>query len=120
MRKFVVAAVAAVVVGLGTAGNADAQLVYGYNNTFGGAYNSGGTFVTPGAIQQFNSSYSPFTGAVQRQVQYADVFGNRYGQAYGVSPFGYNRFSTGFYQPNPFYNPFGGYNYGFYNRRFPW
>lgn len=116
MKRFVVAAVAAVAVGLGTAGTAGAQIVYGYNNTYGGAYNVGRTFVTPGAYQTFNSYYSPFTGNLQRQVLYSDIFGNSYGRALGYSPFTGGGYNYGFYRPNPYLNPFGGYNYGFYRR----
>ncbi|MBA4065565.1 MAG: hypothetical protein C0501_17995 [Isosphaera sp.] len=120
MRKFVVAAVAAVAVGLGTAGTADAQLVYGYTGPAGNGFVNNRALVTPGTFQTYNSFASPFYGTFQKQATYSDIFGNAAGRAYGFNPYTGQSYSYGFYRPNPFFNPYGGYNYGFYGRRFPW
>ena len=116
MKRFIVAAALAAVIGLGTASTADAQYVQRYYTiTPGGgvAVNTG--VYGLGAYQTYNSYYTPF--GVRERTYYTDVFGNSYGQSYGYNAwtgYGYNR---GFYQPNPFVNPYGGYNYNFYGRR---
>jgi len=115
MTRFLVAAALAAVVGAGTAGKADAQIVYGYNVPNAGGISSGGTVLVPGGYQTYNNYYSPFTGTVQRQTYYADVFGNTAGRASAYNPW-LGGYRTGYYQPNPYVNPFGGYNYGFYRR----
>jgi len=111
MTRFVVAAVLTVGLWAGTPGKADAQIVYGYSVPANGGIMSGGTVYGPGAAKTFQNYYSPFTGAVQRQSYYSDVFGNSYGRSYGYNPMTGMGYRTGFY--NPGYNTWGGYgNYG--------
>ncbi len=119
MKRFVVAAALAVALGLGSAGTADAQIVYGYTVPAPGGIVRGGTVIGPGAAKNFQSYYSPFTGTVQRQVQYADVFGRSYGSSYGYNPWTGGAYNTGYFNPgfNPGLNP--GFYPGFYPTRFP-
>jgi len=117
MKRFVIAAALAAVIGLGSASTASAQLVYGYSVPNAGGIVNGTTVVTPGAYQTYNSYYSPFTGVMQRQTYYTDVLGNSYGRSSAYNPYLNLGYRSGFYQPSPYINPYGGYNYGFYNRR---
>jgi len=116
MKRFIIAAALAVVIGLGTVSTADAQYVQNY-----GLVTPRGVVGTTdvygfGAFQRYQTYRSPFVGTVNQRMYYTDVFGNTYGQAYGYNNwagFGYNR---GFYQPSPLVNPYGGYYYNFYRR----
>ena len=113
MKRFIVAA--AVVLGLGftSAQTADAQIVYGYRAPgYGGIY-SGGTAYVPGATQGYNSFYSPYTGTVQNQAYYTNMFGQTYTRGYGYNPWTGLGYNYGYYQPNWFAPVYGGYNYGF-------
>jgi hypothetical protein len=116
MKRFIVAAALAAVIGLGTASTADAQYVQrNYAITPGGGVVVNTGVYGLGAYQTYNSYYSPF--GVRERTYYTDVLGNRYGRSYGYNAWnglGYNR---GFYQPSPFVNPYGGYSYNFYGRR---
>jgi hypothetical protein len=121
MKRFVVAAALAVALGLGYSGKADAQIVYGYTVPNAGGVVSGGTVLVPGGYQTFNNYYSPFTGVVTRQVYGQDVFGQSFGRSSGYNSFTGMGYRSGFYQPNAFVNPFGGYNYNnVYSRRWGW
>ena len=62
MTRFVIAAAAAVGFGLGSAGTADAQIVYGYNVPAGGGIMTGGTAYNGLGYQSFQKFYSPWTG----------------------------------------------------------
>jgi hypothetical protein len=116
MKRFVVAAAVAVALGLGTASKADAQIVYSYNVPNAGGVVTGGTVLTPGGYKTFSNYYSPFTGVVQRQVYGSNIFGQSFGRSYGYNPWTGIRYGSGFYQPNYYAYPFGGYNYNFYRR----
>ena len=118
MTRFLIAAVAAVALGLVSADKADAQIVYGYNVPRGGGVVSGATVLAPGGYQTYNSYFSPFTGVMYNQTYYTDVFGQRYGRAYGYNPWTGLSYQQGFYQPNYYAFPYGGYsNYSFFR---PW
>src|SRR5437870_1627340 len=112
MKRFVLAAALAVAFGLWSADKASAQIVYSYNVPNAGGVVSGGTILTPGGYKTIDNYYSPFTGVMQRQVYGTDVFGQSYGRSYGYNPWTGWGYKTGFYQPNPYLNPFGGYSYG--------
>jgi hypothetical protein len=74
MKRMIVAA--AVVVGLGTAGVANAQIVYGYSFPVNGGIETSGTSFSPFGAQTFTNFYSPFTGNIG---QTSGVFGNAFG-----------------------------------------
>jgi len=120
VNKFFVAATLAVAFGFGTADKADAQIVYGYSAPVGGGVYSTGTIYNNfgTAYKSYESFYSPFTGIAQKQVYGADVFGNSFGRSSGYNNFTGQSYRGGFYQPNPYVNPFGGTNYGSFNNGF--
>jgi hypothetical protein len=116
MKRFAIGAVLAAAVAFGTSGIASAQYVTGYTViTPNGSVVTNKQVVTFGGVKQFNSVVSPF--GVQKQAFYGDVFGNSFGRASGFNTFNGFGYNTGFYRPGPFVPAFGGYNYGFYGRR---
>jgi hypothetical protein len=129
MNRFLVAAACAAVLGLGSAAQAHAQIVYGYTvPTYGGVETVGSAYSPFGGQLTFSNFYSPFTGANYTQTSaYAPGFsGGYYTQAYGYNPFtGYGYAYRGGVSnvalspvTNPFtayYNPFTGVTY--YRRR---
>ena len=116
MKRFAIAAALAAVLGLGTAGTADAQYVQRYTTITpnGGLYTTNQVYSPFGAYQTQNTYVSPY-GAVRRSAYYGDVFGNTAGQAYGFNPKTGLMYNRGFVA-NPYVYPYGGYNYGFYRR----
>jgi len=117
MKRFAIAAALATVLGLGTAATADAQYIYQYNTiTPNGGVATSRQLYNLGMYQSYNTYVSPF-GTVRERGYYTDVLGNAYGVSNGYNAWnglGYNR---GYYQPSPFVNPYGGYSYNFYGRR---
>ena len=116
MKRFAIAAALATVIGLGTAGTADAQYYYRYGFTPNGGFATSQQYYGFGQYRTYNTYSSPY-GGFRQQSYYGDVFGNRTGRAYGYSPFygGYNRGYN--YAAPSFYNPYGaGYGYNFYRR----
>jgi len=115
MKRFFAAATLAAVLGLGTASTADAQYINQYRSiTPNGGLVIGNNYSNGFAAQSNRTYYSPY-GGVRQQAFYGDAFGNRAGQQTGFSPY-YGNYNRGFYQPNPYVNPFGGYNYNYYRR----
>ena len=114
MKRFAIAAALAVALGLGTSGKADAQIVYGYSVPNAGGVSTGGTVMAPGGwgYKTFNNYYSPFTGTMMGQSYYTDVFGQSMTRSYAYNGFTGMGYRTGFYQPNYYAAPFGGYSYG--------
>jgi len=122
MKRFVIAAAAAVALGLGSSSRADAQIVYGYSSGYvpqaGGVVTSA-TYGWPGlSAQNTTTYYSPFFGLYQRQTNYMDVLGNNYSRMNTYNQYLNLGYRTGYYQPSPMYNPYGLYNYygGYYRR----
>jgi len=113
MKRFVIAAAVAVSLGFVSTEKADAQIVYGYRAPAGGGIVTNRAAYVPGAYQTYNSYYSPFTGVVQKQAYYSDMFGQTYTRGYGYNPWTGLGYNYQFYQPNYFTPSFGGYNYGF-------
>ena len=117
MKRFAIATVLAAVVGLATAGSANAQYVIQNSQVTP----NGGVVVTNqlynlGTYQSYSSYISPW-GAVGQSAYYTDIFGNSVGRAAGYNTWNGNFYNRGFYQPSPFVAPFGGgYNYNFYRR----
>ncbi len=115
MTRFFVAATLAAVLGLGTAGTADAQYINQYRGiTPNGGFVVGNNYSNGFAAQSNRIYYSPY-GGVRQQTYYGDVFGNRAGQQRGFSPY-YGSYNRGFYQPSPYTYGVGSYNYNFYRR----
>jgi len=114
MKRFVVAAVAAVSLGLVSAGKADAQIVYSYNTVpTGNGFVSNRTVANPYFGTSTTTFYSPFTGVRQTQMSGYNAFGATYNRSFGSNPWAGMRYNTGsFVQPNLLW---GGYNYGMYN-----
>ncbi len=115
MKKFIVAAAVTVAISFGFSSPASAQIVYGYSPAAGGVVQSG-TVSGPFGYQSYNTVYSPWTGATVGNVTTANVFGQAYTRSFGYNPYTRLGYRTGYYQPNFYVNPFGGYNYGFYRR----
>jgi len=111
VKRFVVAAAAALTLGFASAGKADAQIVYGYSVPGNGGIYSNRTVLGVGATQTYNSFYSPWTGVMQNQMYGSNWLGQSYGRAYGYNPWNGLNYNYGFYQPN-FYMPYGGYSWG--------
>jgi hypothetical protein len=51
-----------------------------------------------------------------RQAYTANILGQAYMRNYAYNPWTGMGFRTGFYQPNYYAFPYGGYGYGFYRR----
>jgi hypothetical protein len=116
MKRFVIAAALAVVLGLGASGKASAQIVYGYSAPVPGGIATTGTVITPGGYQTFDRFTSPF--GVTGDVYGTNIFGQSFGRSYWFNPWSNLGYRTGFYQPNYFIWPNGGFTYGgFYRRR---
>jgi len=112
VKRFLATAAAALFLGLGSAGKADAQIVYGYNNVPGnGGYYSNRTVAGVGATQTYNSFYSPFTGTVRNQVTATNWLGQTYSQSSGYNPWSGVGYNSAFYRPNYYAPPMGGFNY---------
>jgi len=116
MTRFLGVAAVALALSFVSAGKADAQIVYGYSVPGGGGIMSGRSVVAPGAYQTYNSYYSPFTGVVQKQAYYTDVFGQSYGRSFGYNPWTGTGYNYGYYQPNYLFAPGLGYSYGYARR----
>lgn len=117
MKRFAIATVLAVVVGLAAAGTADAQYVIQYNRiTPNGGVVTTNQVYNLGTYQSYNTYVSPFGGVQRQSAYYTDIYGNSFGRAAGYNNWNGNFYNRGFYQPNPYINPFGGYNYNFYRR----
>lgn len=113
MKRFVIAAAVVFSLGFVSSEKADAQIVYGYTVPGGGGIYSNRSIYAPGAVQTYNSFYSPFNGTIVKQSYYSDMFGQTYSRGYAYNPWtglGYNYRA---YQPNWFVPPVGYYNYGF-------
>lgn len=142
MKRFLLAAALAVTFGMATSSKAHAQIVYGYSapvyggvqstgtvitpyggNTFTNYYSpftgnigqTAGTVVTPFGARTFSNYYSPFTGVIGQSYS-TNIFGAANTRFYGYNPYTGMRYGTGFYQPNTYVAPFGGYNYGWLRR----
>ncbi|MFO0823079.1 MAG: hypothetical protein U0792_08155 [Gemmataceae bacterium] len=113
MNRFAIAAAVALSLGFVTSGKADAQIVYGYTVPGAGGVYSNRSIYTPGAVQTYNSFYSPFTGTVLGQTYYSNMFGQTYSRGYGYNPYSGLGYNYGLYQPNWFVPPGGYYNYGY-------
>jgi hypothetical protein len=116
MKRFVIAAAFAVILGLGTSGKASAQIVYGYSAPVPGGVATTGTVVSPTGYTTFDRFYSPFNG-VTGDVYGTNIFGQSFGRSYAYNPWTNLGYRSGFYQPNYYAFPFGGYTYGGFYRR---
>ncbi len=117
MKRFAIAAALAIVFGLSAAGTADAQYIIQYNRLtpYGGVATTRQLY-NLGTFQSYNTYVSPW-GMMSQRYNYGDLYGNRFGVSNGFNAwngFGYNR---GFYRPNPFMNPYGGFSYNLYGPR---
>ena len=116
MTRFAITAALATILGLSLAGTADAQYTYQYGGfTPYGGYATTQQSYNFGRYQTYNTYVSPF-GMVNRQVLYGDAFGNRSGRASGYNAFNGYGHNSGFFRPG--FNPYGGYSYNFYGRRY--
>jgi hypothetical protein len=119
MKRFVTAAALAVVLSFAFAETANAQIVYGYSAPRGAGIVSGGTYLSPGLQQGYNSYYSPYSGMMMSQVYGRNFLGQAYGQTYAYNPWTGLNYNSGFYQPNYWVNPYGGYSWSTL-RRWGW
>jgi hypothetical protein len=119
MRSMILATVLA----LGFAGTASAQY-YGYNyktyNPATGSVISGRMTYTPYGAQNNYTYVNPVVGYAGQSARYADVFGNQLGQTVRVNPYTGLGYTSGYYNPgiyaNPYMNPYAGYRYRYFWR----
>src|SRR5262245_38481305 len=97
MNRFVIAAALAVSLSFAFDETANAQIVYGYSVPRGGGVMSGGTVLSPGVQQSFNTFYSPWTGAMTSQVYGSNFLGQAYGRTYAYNPWTGLNYNSGFY-----------------------
>jgi len=116
MKRFVLAAAVALSLGFASAGDAKAQIVYGYTAPSGTGYVTNRAMVMPGAYTMSSNFYSPWTGMMYRQAYTANILGQAYMRNNAFNPWTGMGFRTGFYQPNFYAFPYGGYSYGMYRR----
>jgi hypothetical protein len=116
MKRFIIAGILAIALSWGVSSTAVAQIVYGYTVPNAGGVVTGGTVLAPGGYRTFNNYFSPYTGVMSGQFYSTNVFGQAYGNSYGYNPWTGFSYRTGFYQPNFYIAPFGGYNYGYVRR----
>ena len=101
MKRFVVVAALAAALGLGTSGQADAQIVYNsYTVPNASGVVTGGTVLMPGGYRTFNNYYSPFTGVMAGQSYSTNVFGQAAVRNYGYHAFTGMGYRNGLVQPN--------------------
>jgi len=111
MKRFVIAAALATVLSFSFTETANAQIVYGYSVPRGGGVMSGGTYLSPGLQQGYQTYYSPFTGVMTSQVYGRNFLGEAYGRAYAYDPRTGLNYNRTVYQPNYYFNPYGGYSW---------
>jgi len=117
MKRFLVAAAVALGLGFASTGDAKAQIVYGYSVPQGNGIVTNRAMITPGSYQTSSSFYSPWTGTMLRQSYGTNVFGQAYMRNSAYNAFSGMGYRTGFYQPNYYAFPNGGYNYNYFGRR---
>jgi len=117
MKRFVVASAVALVIAFASASSAQAQIVYGYTAPANGGIVTNQMSVGPFGYQGYSKYYSPFTGVVQGQSYGTNIFGQSYGRSYGYNSFSGMGYRSGFYQPNYYAFPNGGYSYNYFGRR---
>lgn len=102
MKRFSFTIALALLLTIGFADRASAQIVYGYNtvNPYNGTVMMNRTVVTPFAVQSQSGYYNPYFGYGGQQMQYRNTWGTVYNRGYGVNPY------------------YGGYNYGYYTPGF--
>jgi hypothetical protein len=117
MKRFLTAAAVAVVLSFASATSANAQIVYGYSVPRGGGVMSGGTYLSPAMQQSYSTHYSPFTGVMTTQVYGQNFLGQAYGRTYAYNPWTGLNYNSGYYMPNYWMNPYGGYSWSTQRRR---
>jgi hypothetical protein len=117
MKAYILAAAVAVAT-LGFAGTADAQVGYNYRtyNPYTGSFINGGVVYTPFGAQNVRAFNNPYWGYSGQAATYQDPFGNTYGQMTKYNPFTGIGYTSGYYNPGLYGNPYLGYRYGYYYR----
>jgi hypothetical protein len=95
MKRFAIAAGLALVLAIGSASRADAQVVYGYGVTPTGTVRSNYTVVTPYSAQSAATYYNPYLGYGGQRYTYQNAMGAGISTGSGVSPY---------YGPYSYYN----------------
>lgn len=116
MKRVAITAAVVLSVGFLSAGTAGAQIVYGVSRPAGGGVYNSTTVLAPGGYQTYNSFFNPWSGVVQKQVYGSNWLGQTYGRSFGYNPWNGLSYNSGFFVPNYYVNPFGGYSYGFFRR----
>jgi hypothetical protein len=117
MKTYILAAVVAVAT-LGFVGTASAQVGYNYRsyNPYTGSFINGRMYYTPFGVQNVQAFNNPWWGYGGQSLAYQDPFGNTYGQVTKYNPFTGLGYTSGYYNPGLYGNPYLGYRYGFYFR----
>lgn len=115
MNRFVLAATLAAVGAIGSAGQAHAQYVYGYNtvNPYNGSLISNRGVYTPFGSQASSSYYNPYTGAAGQRYQYQNPYGTNVYRSSGYNPYYGRGYSNGSYYPGFGVSPYAGNFYRF-------
>lgn len=88
MNRILIAAGLALILTLGSADRADAQVMYGYGvNPYSGTVRSNYTAVTPYAAQSSSAYYNPYMGYGGQRYTYQNALGAGYTTGYGVNPY---------------------------------
>jgi len=118
MKASILTAAVAVAV-LGFAGTASAQ-GYGYNyrtyNPYTSSFINGQVQYTPFGTQNYRVINNPYYGYSGQAMTYQDPFGNTSGQVVKYNPFTGLGYTSGYYNPGLYGNPYLGYRYGYYFR----
>jgi hypothetical protein len=117
MKASILTAAVAVAV-LGFAGTASAQVGYNYRtyNPYTSSFINGQMVYTPFGAQNTRVFNNPYYGYSGRAATYQDPFGNTYGQVTKYNPFTGLGYTSGYYNPGLYGNPYLGYRYGYYFR----
>lgn len=88
MKRFAIAAGLAVVLAFGSAGKADAQVMYGYGtNPYTGTMRSNYAVVTPFSAQSSSTYFNPYMGYGGQRYTYQNSLGAGYTTGYGLNPY---------------------------------
>jgi hypothetical protein len=118
MKTYILAAAVAVAT-LGFAGTADAQVgAFNYRNynPYTGSFINGQLVYTPFGAQNIRMYNNPYFGYYGQAGVFQDPFGNVSGSTVRYNPFTGIGYTSGYYNPGLYGNPYLGYRYGFYFR----
>jgi hypothetical protein len=88
MKRLTIAFGLALILTLGSASRADAQVIYNYGvNPYSGTVRSNYSVVTPFSAQSSSGYYNPYMGYGGQRYTYQNALGAGYTTGYGVNPY---------------------------------